>query len=188
MNRDALMLVLLLITITSRGIGQTPEPASKPDTKPPDISNPLDLLGAVASGGGWDSSRPTAYAGAKIGGGYVTVDLGYDRVQNRSGFSTELSGMVPVLRWPGPREDDSKNFLRVYAEPGIGHRWGSGGVGSYLSGKVMVALLSDRRLNFSKSSPYIEFQRRFPVNSLLRGDNRITVGIMIALCNHCGFD
>jgi len=64
------------------------------------------------------------------------VDLGYDRIQGRNGFSTEISGMAPVLRWPGPQKDESKNFFRVYAEPGFGHRWGGGTFGGHLSGKV----------------------------------------------------
>lgn len=44
--------------------------------------------------------------------------------------------MAPVLRWPGPQKDESKNFFRVYAEPGFGHRWGGGTFGGHLSGKV----------------------------------------------------
>jgi len=40
----------------------------------------------------------------------------------------------------------------------------------------------------TKWSPYIEVQRRFPVDSLLKGDTRVTFGIMMAICEHCGFD
>lgn len=174
------------------GYGQTPNPASTADTQClRDLSKPLDFLAGIAAGGGWSSNalrQPTAYAGVKIGISYITLDLGYDRLQARNGFSTELSGMVPVFRVPGPQADESRNYLRVYAEPGIGTRWGGADFGAYLSAKLMLAVLADQRLYWSRPSPYLEFQRRFPVNSLLQGDNRITLGIMIALCNHCGLD
>jgi hypothetical protein len=96
--------------------------------------------------------------------------------------------MLPLFRYPGPSKDDSKNFIRVYAEPGLGYRAGGGPFGQYSSAKVMVVLFSNKRLGLDNGSPYVEFQRRFSFNSPLHGDNRVTVGIMVALCSSCGVE
>ena len=75
-------------------------------------------------------------------------------------------------------------------EPGVGYRAGKGHFGGYGSAKVMIAVLSDARLTRSDAapSPFLEIQRRLPFGSPLRGDTRITIGLMFAVCNHCGFD
>jgi hypothetical protein len=54
----------------------------------------------------------------------------------------------------------------------------------------MIALLSDARLTRSNAppSPFVEIQRRLPFGSPLRGDTRITIGVLFAACNHCGLD
>jgi hypothetical protein len=180
--------LLVLLVLASPLLAQTA--SNSPPREPYDTSNWLALLAAPEGGGGIGSgpSRPTAYGGIKLGVPYFTLDLGYDRVQARSGFSTEVSAMLPVWRYPKPQVDESKNFLRIYAEPGAGYRAGGGSFGTYASAKVMVTLLSDERLNFSKLSPFLEIQRRFPANDALRGDTRVAFGFLIALCNHCGLD
>jgi hypothetical protein len=180
--------------------------AQTTSNKPPeDISNWLGLLEAVEVGGGWSATPvlgPTAYGGVKLGlpvqltPGYppkrlytFTLDLGYDRMASRSGFSTEVSAMLPIFRFPGPQKDQTKNYLRIYAEPGVGYQLG-GSLGGYASAKVMMVLFSDLRLTSAatKWSPYVEVQRRFPFSSPLQGDNRVAVGIMFAICKHCGLD
>jgi hypothetical protein len=154
----------------------------------------LTLLAAAGGGGGLDSSRdPTTFAGVKIGGGFITLDLQYDRIQAHSGFSTEGSALLPLFRIPrfqklaipGPKQDaeSNKRFIRVYAEPGIGYRAGGGSFGGYTSAKMLLLLFPD-----DKAQPYLELQRRFPFNSPMQGDNRVAVGLMLTICEHCGFD
>ncbi|HEX7287767.1 MAG TPA: hypothetical protein VF532_16380 [Candidatus Angelobacter sp.] len=119
----------------------------------------------------------------------MALDFGYDRVPAHNGFSIEGSAMLPVLRFPRPQADDKKNFLRIYAEPGVGYRVGRG-LSSYASVKAMMVLFSDYRLTSSamKWSPFVEFQHRFALLPGEWSDTRITVGMMWALCEHCGLD
>jgi hypothetical protein len=160
-----------------------------------DWSKGIPLLAGAGSGGGWDSSRqPAVFAGIKIGGMACpcSLDLQYDRVQGHNGFSTEGSAVLPLFRFPRFKEsvlpgsqknEDNARFLRVYAEPGIGYRAGGRPFGQYTSAKVLFLLFPD-----DKAQPYLEFQRRFPFNSPLQGDNRLTVGLMLTLCAHCGLN
>lgn len=203
MNKTALIIPILLL-LTAPAVAQSGETANKPDianklpdapSQPPatklyDESNWLPIVMAAESGGGFTPGglQPTAYAGVKFGIGSIVLNLGYDRLHAHDGFATQFSGMLPVFRFPGPQKNESKNYLRVYAEPGIGYRAGGGGFGGYLSGGVTVALLSDKRLDLKRVSPYIEYQRRVPFTAPGRGDNRFTFGLMMALCAHCGFD
>ena len=195
-----LVLPLFLLFISMQSAAQTVS-----NNPPEDLSNWLGLLMAAEGGGGWSATpgpSPTAYGGVKLGlpvkltPGYppktlytFTLDLGYDRIASRSGFSTEISAMLPVFRFPGPQKDKTKNYLRVYAEPGAGYRAG-GSLGGYASAKVMMVLFSDRRLTSlqTKWSPYVEVQRRFPFGLPLQGDNRVAVGLMFAICKDCGLD
>lgn len=204
MNKTALIITLLLLSFAMSLAAQTGDTANKPDTaaklpdapsqppasKPYDESDWLPIVMAAESGGGFTPGglQPTAYAGVRFGLGGVVLNLGYDRVHSHDGFATQFSGMLPVFRFPGPQKNESKNYIRVYAEPGIGYRAGGGGFGGYLSGGVMVALLADKRLELKGASPYIEYQRRVPFAAPGRGDNRFTFGLMMALCAHCGFD
>jgi hypothetical protein len=96
---------------------------------------------------------------------------------------------LPVFRFPRPQSNEMKKYLRVYAEPGIGYRAG-GGVGTYASAKLMMVLFSDHQLTSSRSIwvPFIEVQRRFALQPDRHGDFRIMVGIMSAICEHCGLD
>jgi hypothetical protein len=195
-----LLLPLLLLACSLRssaqeapGGQQTPAGDTQKDSNPPeDISRKPGYLFAYEGGSGLfssPSSGPTAYAGFKIGIDGYTLDLGYDRIPSHHGFSTEVSRMFSVFRSPGPQKDQTKNYLRVFAEPGLGYRAG-GGVGAYGSAKVMMVLFSDRRLTASGThwSPFIEVQRRFPFGSPLRGDNRVAFGLMFAICEHCGLN
>lgn len=198
--RLRLVLPLFLLFISLQSAAQTASSKA-----PEDLSSWLGLLMAVEGGTGWSTTpvlSPAAYAGVKLGLPVkltpgtppktlytFTLDLGYDRMASRSGFSTEVSAMLPVLRFPGPQKDKTKNYLRIYAEPGAGYRAG-GFLGGYASAKVMMVLFSDQRLTSLKTkwSPYVEVQRRFPFSSPLQGDNRVAVGIMFAICKDCGLD
>ena len=145
------------------------------------------LIAAAGAGGGWHPGyEPNSFAGVKLGLGGLTMDLQYDRLNTQNGFSVEGSGVFPVFRVPRWNPKNDRLFFRVYAEPGLGYRAGDGSFGQYASAKVLV-LIGDRWMN-DKASPYIEFQRRFPFNSPLDGDNRIAVGMMWAVCEHCGLD
>ena len=53
--------------------------------------------------------------------------------------------MVPAIRFPNPGTNETKKFIRVYAEPGCGVRAGPGAF-VYYSGKVMIALMSTRQI------------------------------------------
>ena len=84
------------------------------------------LLIAAEAGGGWSATpglSPTTYGGVKLGlpvkltPGYppktlytFTLDLGYDRIASRSGFSSELSAMLPVFRFPWPAKRQNKKL------------------------------------------------------------------------------
>jgi len=143
----------------------------------------LDLIMAAGTGGGLDANhQPVEFAGIKLGGAF-TLDLQYDRTQGHSGFSTEGSAVLPLFRVPGPQTDPKKKYLKVYAEPGVGYRAGDGNFGGYSSAKLMVVLISDAR--WGDASPYVEFQRRFPFESPLQGDNRLTIGVMLPFCRGC---
>jgi hypothetical protein len=171
-----------------------------------DYSDFLSILLALegAAGFGWQTPRePTFFGGLKLGlpvavhGQYphetlrtATLDMGYDRHHGHSGFSTELSLMLPVLRFPTPRTDEAR-YLRVYAEPGAGYRSGGQGLGVYGSAKVMLAFFSNRQLAANletPGAPFVEVQHRFPITSLLHGETRVVIGVMFASCNHCGPD
>jgi hypothetical protein len=198
--KQRLVLPLFLLFISLQSAAQTVS-----NKAPEDLSNWLGLLMAVEGGAGWSTTpvlSPTAYAGVKLGLPVkltpgtppkklytFTLDLGYDRMASGGGFSTEVSAMLPVFRFPGPQKDKAKNYLRIYAEPGAGYRSG-GMLGGYASAKIMMVLFSDLRLTSTatKWSPYVEVQRRFPFSSPLQGDNRAAVGIMFAICKHCGLD
>jgi hypothetical protein len=198
--KQRLVLPLFLLCISLQSAAQTASSKA-----PEDLSTWLGLLMAVEGGAGWSTTPmlgPTAYGGVKLGLPVkltpgtppktlytFTLDLGYDRMASRNGFSTEVSAMLPVFRFPGPQKDKTKNYLRIYGEPGVGYR--SGGIlGGYSSAKVMMVLFSDQRLTSTETkwSPYIEVQRRFPFNSPLQGDTRVAVGIIFAICKDCGLD
>jgi len=178
--------MMLVAVISVSCMAQQPD-APKPKDKPEDGSDWLSFVLAGQAGGGFQpSAGPNAYAGVKIGDS-LTLDLGFDRARSSNGFSLELSQMLPVLRYPRPSADRTKNYLRIYAEPGVGYRTGTGG---YASAKMMFALLSDERIeSYAKWSPYVEVQHRFPANGpLSNGDTRISFGLMYAICNHCSWD
>ncbi len=150
-------------------------------------SGPLSLILAAGGGGGLDSNgQPTSFAGVKIGGPF-SLDLQYDRIQAHSGFSTEGSAQIPLFRIPRFRAEKQIKFVEVFAEPGVGYRAGDGAFGGYSSAKILAVLLTDTWAD-NWTAPYIEFQRRFPFGSPLQGDNRLTIGVMLALCNHCGLN
>jgi hypothetical protein len=139
----------------------------------------LTMMAAVGGGGGWDSTNQSnAFAGVKVALLFpLSLDLQYDRIQGHSGFSTEGSAVIPLFRVPGFQPFSKKNFVRVYAEPGVGYRAGGAPFGGYSSAKVLALLWIPPRNG--DWSPYIEFQRRFPFESPLQGDNRITIGVMV---------
>ena len=95
--------------------------------------------------------------------------------------------MVPVIRFPDPGPNESKRFLRVYAEPGAGIRRG-GGAFAYISAKVMIALMSSKQLSTFSAVPVLELQRRLPISAPTAGDTRVLIGFMYPLCKHCGLD
>jgi hypothetical protein len=192
--------ILLFLSLSLQSFAQvdaenkSPAPVpNKPDAKPPeDLSRWPGFLMAFEGGSGRFSSSnpgPTAYGGLKIGGGGITLDLGYDRIPAHNGFSTELSGMLPIFRFPRPQSNEMKKYLRIYAEPGLGYR-AFGGVGTYASAKVMMVLFSDHKLTASGSNwtPFVEIQRRFALQPDQHGDFRIMIGIISAICEHCGLD
>src|ERR1700689_4031285 len=82
----------------------------------------LALMLAVGGGGGVDSAgQPTSFAGVKIGGPF-SLDLQYDRIQGRNGFSTEGSPVLPLFRVPRFNATKDSKFIKVFAEPGWGYR------------------------------------------------------------------
>ena len=146
----------------------------------------LDLLFMAGGGADLDSTyQPSGFAGTRLGGA-ITLDLKYDAIQGKGGFSTQGTGVVPLFRFPGPQEDPKKKFVEFYVEPGVGYRAGAGPFGFYTSAGLLVLLLSDAK-SFTPM-PYVEFERRFPFNSPLDGDNRVSVGVAFALCRGCGID
>jgi len=180
-------------------------PARLSPEPPTDLSAWLVFVLAAGTGAGIEagtSSQTTAQAGVKLGlpvsfaGEYpsdvlrtCTLDLAYDRVHGRGGFSTELSIMLPVVRYPGPQADEKRNYLRIYFEPGVGYHAG-GTSGGYGSAKVMMVLLSDRRLTSSDTPA--SFLRRDPtptaIRSVLARRHPNHDGVIFAACNHCGLD
>jgi hypothetical protein len=164
------------------------------DENPDDSSGSLAIAFAAEAGGGWDTkNQPTTFAGVKMGspilgfGGPFNMDLQYDRISGQNGFSVEGSGVLPLFRVPAFRPGEDRLLFKVYAEPGAGYRAGGGPFGGYASAKALV-LFGSKWVEDGRPSPYIEFQRRFPFNSPLEGDNRIAAGIMWVLCDRCGLD
>ena len=209
---DVIIRILLCVLLApslapARCLAQHPPRAAERQSRsdgPKELSDWLSFVLGAAVGGGVDSSsprQPSVYAGIKLGVPVAfdrkvppqklrtaTLDLGYDRMQSRSGFSAELSFMLPIVRFPKPHADENKNYLRIYGEPGAGYRAGGGQFGVYGSAKLMLAVFSDKRLTSDNAapSPFLEIQRRFPITSALHGDSRLVVGLMFAVCNHCG--
>jgi hypothetical protein len=180
--------------------GPHPVIAPAAHVKHPDESDSFPFVFAL-HGGGSVSPRDarSVFGGVKYGlgccirgthpyeaGRTVTLDLGYDRVDSHSGFSGELSLMVPIVRFPPPRSETS-TYLRIYGEPGFGLRAGKG-FGPYASGKVMLAFLSDDRIFKFAGSPFVEIQTRVPLLDPHRRDTRILAGVIATLCKHCGLD
>jgi hypothetical protein len=197
-------ILLLCLQEPSSVQGAAPAGQGKPpQTKPKDLSDFLGLLLAADVGGGLDSTQQQAssFGGIKIGLPVgvkgnpptvlrtVTLEVGYDRIQGRHGFSAELAMMLPVARFPTPRTPRA-TYARVYVEPGGGFRAGGGDFGSYVSAKAMLVLFSDDRLTLSNARPsfFLEVQRRFPLTAPLHGDTRMVIGLMVAICNHCGLN
>ncbi|MGD0628787.1 MAG: hypothetical protein ABR987_05515 [Terracidiphilus sp.] len=143
----------------------------------------LDLLFMAGGGADLNSAyQPSGFAGTRLGGA-ITLDLKYDAIQGKSGFSTQGTGVLSLFRFPGPREDQNKKFVKLYAEPGVGYRAGGGPFGFYTSAGLLALFLPEGKV--AMPMPYIEFERRFPFNSPLGGDNRISVGVSIAFCQGC---
>ena len=202
---SALTLVVAIQWVApSMSSAQTTSPEKYPTASDhPDESSSFDLLLAWQAGAGRDTSAerfPTAYAGVKIGfdccnsgkhpnenGRTVTLDLGYDRLQRGNGFSAELSTLLPIVRFPRPA-NEAQNYLRIYAGPGGGFRMGGGPSGPFVSAIVAMAFLSDRRIYAFKGSPLVQLEHRLPIGSARYGDTRLTAGMMLALCRHCGLD
>lgn len=171
--------------------------ASAARERHPDESDSFELVFALLGGGGQSRHGSTSwFGGLKVGAGCctrgahpnekgrtITLDLGYDRLGSYDGFSAEVSTMIPVVRFPRPRSETS-NYLRVYAEPGVGMRAGGDG-GAYLSGKIMIAWLSDQRIFKPGDSPFVEIQGRFALDDAHHHDIRILVGAITTLCRHC---
>ena len=146
----------------------------------------LDFVFMAGGGADLNSAyQPSAFFGTRLGGA-ITLDLKYDNIQGNSGFSTQGTGVLPLFRFPGPREDGKKKFIKLFAEPGVGYRAGGGPFGFYSSAGVLAMLLSDA--HSGRPVPYVEFERRFPFNAPLDGDNRLSVGVAIAICRSCGFE
>ena len=202
------ILPLLFVCLQGRSCSEVVTPArmATPRQTAEELSDALGFVFAADVAGGVDSNdrrHGTLFAGLKIGwlasfnDGYphstlernVTLDLGYDRMQGRNGFSGELSLMLPVARLPAPRTPRA-TYARVYVEPGFGYRVGAGDFGSYASAKAMLALFSDDRLTRSDAPPsiFLEIQRRFPLAAPLHGDSRLVIGLMLAVCHHCGLN
>jgi hypothetical protein len=194
------LLLFFLLLFSSKSFSQTdsgdkPTPPIEPvpKTKPAeDLSRWPGFFTGVEGGSEWffhPNSDPSGYGGVKIGGGGYSLDLGYDHIPRHNGFAIEASGMLPVFRFPRPQKNEMKNYLRIYAEPGLGYRAG-GGVGTYASAKAMLVLFSDHRLTASGSnwSPFIEVQQRFALQPGQHGDSRIMIGILSAICEHCGME
>jgi hypothetical protein len=203
-----LSVLLAFIAVPCVCAARQPVSTTAPSSRlspPQELSDWLEIVFAPSVGGGFDTGSPrelSGFGGIKVGAGVlplhrhngreryrtVTLDLGYDRIRSYSGFSAELSVMLPIVQWPKPQADPRSNYLRIYGEPGVGYRMGGGPFGGYASAKVMVAVLSDARLGLNRPSPFVEVQRRFSIPAMSEGDTRIVVGLMFALCNHCGVD
>ena len=156
--------------------------------------DPLVVFLAAEAGGGLDlRNQPTSFAGVKVPSLVIglaspfSMDLQYDRLSAQNGFSIEGSAELPIFRVPAFRPGNDHLHFRVFAEPGVGYRAGGGPFGGYTSAKALM-LLGSKWFQDGGPSPYIEFQRRFPFNSPLDGDNRIAIGIMSVLCEHCPLD
>jgi len=144
----------------------------------------LSLLAAAGGGGEVESTNQADwFAGAKIGGP-LSLDLQYDMVRGHSGFAIEGEPVLPLFRMPRFRPDEARNFMKIFAEPGLGYRTGAGSFNGYASAKVLVLLTK----GWDKGTPYLEIQRRFPFDSPMEGDTRVAFGMMFALCGHCGVD
>jgi hypothetical protein len=201
---SGLVLVLPFAPCICLAQGTTPsaQPTAAP-VKPEELSDFLSIVLGAHGAVGVDANNPrrhTFFGGIKLGlpfgvkGKYpyqvlrtVTLDLGYDRMQSRGGFSGELSMMLPMGRFPSPRTEGA-NYIRIYVEPGAGYRAGGGDFGAYASAKAMLVLFSEKRLTGMNSPPcpFVEIQHRFPVMSPGRGDTRIVFGFIAVSCNHCG--
>jgi hypothetical protein len=197
------MLLLCLQEPASEKTREAAAALSAPQITTRDLSDHLGFILAADVGGGRAATDQQAswFGGIKIGLPLglrgnpapivrtVTLDLGYDRIQGRHGFSGELSMMLPIVRFPRPQASDA-TYARLYFEPGGGFRAGAGRFGSYASAKAMLVLFSDDRLTLSTAPPsfFVELQRRFPLTALRRGDTRVVMGLMIAICNQCGLN
>jgi len=135
-----------------------------------------DFVVAAGAGAAADArNQPNIYAGMKIGMA-ITLDLNYDCIGGHSGFSVQNAGMFPLLRYPGFVPGKKQRYARLYAEPGVGYRFGQGPFGAYTTAGALIMLPHHP----DKPAPYVEYVHRFPFGSPWQGDNRIAFGVILA--------
>jgi len=142
-----------------------------------DSRGSFDLMfaanGSFAPGPG---NQPDIAAGGRIGR-IISLDLNYDCIQGHSGFSVQNTAILPVLRYPQFKPGVRQKFVKLFIEPGVGYRFGQGPFGPYTSARALPLLTS----HWTYGTPYVEFQHRFPFGNPWEGDNRVTVGYMMAI-------
>ncbi|HEY2858680.1 MAG TPA: hypothetical protein VGJ21_09710 [Terracidiphilus sp.] len=144
----------------------------------------LDFVVAAGGGAAADQrNQPNIYAGMKIGMA-ITLDLNYDCVGGHNGFSIQNAGMIPLLRYPGFVPGKKQRYARLYAEPGVGYRFGEGPFGAYTTAGALILLPHPP----DKAAPYVEYVHRFPFGSPWQGDNRIAFGVMMAVPQGSGVE
>lgn len=137
----------------------------------------LDFVFEAGGGAAVDArNQPNGFGELKIGRA-ITLNMNLDCVPGHCGFGVENAGMVPVFRYPGFVPGKRQDFARLYLEPGVGYRFGKGPFGAYTSAGALIMLWKGP----SKTTPYIEYTHRFPFGSPWTGDNRIAIGVMVAI-------
>lgn len=181
----------VVVLVAFAAWGQEAQPQSSPARSAPtvnDTSKLLVLLAGVQAGGNWNPGAKTPagfQAGAKLGFANGVLDIGGERTFSKSAVYVEGSALLPLVRFPFRSRTEDEHYVRFYVSPGVGSRIGDGSFGGYTSLKITAMLASHKILTGDtwQGSPYVEFQRRFPFHDPLRGDNRISIGYLLAFAN-----
>jgi hypothetical protein len=132
--------------------------------------NPIGEIGqtgGVSLGVAWPHNPYGRWIGVwDIIGGF------YDREQLRNGYglNSVMWGMFSLR--PGTTHSHSPVLI---GEAGAGKRWGHGGLSTFTSLAAGIGYANGDHI------PYVEYRRRFAIDSTLRRDNEIVVGIRFIL-------
>jgi hypothetical protein len=111
---------------------------------------------------------------------FFDAGLAYDRVQGRSGVTTDFRAKLAFLRCYGSEyQCEARKRFWLTAIASVGKRWGDGGLGGYAATQVQAVFDLRRELACCKFA--IGVQHRFPFDSSLHADNALVLELRMPM-------